>query len=155
VRVGRRRRAARAGVAGRACSWTLQAASREALQAQRRADPSPLCPPSTPPPNSIFKGEITRWDDPAITNENPGLDAPRGSRINVARRQDGSSSTWGLTSYMSAACPDGWAPPPAAAWPEGVAPGAAAVQGSGGMVKALTETPYAIGCAEGGRGSWP
>jgi phosphate transport system substrate-binding protein len=96
-------------------------------------------------PRSIFKGAITEWDDPAITKDNPGLGVPKGSKINVVRRQDGSSSTWGLTTYLADACPDGWAEPGAPVWPEGSAPGAAAVQGSMGVVKAVTDVPYSIG----------
>ena len=48
----------------------------------------------------IFLGQITRWDDPAITALNPSADLPR-TYITVVHRSDGS----GTTTSSATTCP--------------------------------------------------
>jgi phosphate ABC transporter phosphate-binding protein len=55
----------------------------------------------------IFTGNITRWNDPAITAENPGLSMPQRQIIPVVRT-DGSGSTAQLTTWMAQEYPSVW-----------------------------------------------
>ena len=48
----------------------------------------------------IFLGNITNWNDPAITNLNPGFTLPN-KVITVVHRSDGSGTTFVWTSYLS------------------------------------------------------
>jgi phosphate transport system substrate-binding protein len=56
----------------------------------------------------IFQRQVTRWDDPAIAADNPGLDLP-GTAIIVARRADGSGTTENFTKFLESAAPGVWA----------------------------------------------
>ncbi len=70
----------------------------------------------------IFLGSITRWNDPAITGINPGLDLPK-RRITVVHRSDGSGTTWIFTNYLDKISPQ-WhekvGTGKAVSWPTGV-----------------------------------
>ncbi len=55
----------------------------------------------------MYAGHITRWNDPAIRNLNPGVSLP-GSAIVLVHRQDASGSTFLFTSYMNAQDPADW-----------------------------------------------
>ena len=55
----------------------------------------------------IYMGEITTWNDPAITDLNPGVKLPS-TKINVVHRSDGSGTTWIFTNYLTAAAGDVW-----------------------------------------------
>jgi len=48
----------------------------------------------------IFLGKIKKWNDAAITKENPGINLPD-SAITVVYRADGSGTTWIFTNYLS------------------------------------------------------
>jgi phosphate transport system substrate-binding protein len=48
----------------------------------------------------IFLGKITKWNDPAITSVNKGVNLP-GSVIVVVHRSDGSGTTYIWTDYLS------------------------------------------------------
>jgi phosphate transport system substrate-binding protein len=48
----------------------------------------------------IYLGKITRWNDPRLTGDNPGLALP-GEDITVVHRADGSGTTWIFTNYLS------------------------------------------------------
>jgi len=99
----------------------------------------------------IFKLEIITWDHPDIMSENPGLGVDPGSPITVVRRSDGSSSTAGLTAYLSKACPEVWAAENvgnSVSWPEGTT----AAQGSGGVTSAMEATPFGITYLSSGHG---
>jgi phosphate transport system substrate-binding protein len=61
----------------------------------------------------IFLGQITRWNDPAITALNPGAGLPD-AYITVVHRSDGSGTTYIFSSYLSAVSPS-WQPRPAPA----------------------------------------
>lgn len=47
----------------------------------------------------IFLGRVKKWNDPAITKENPGLKLPN-EAISVVHRADGSGTTWIFTNYL-------------------------------------------------------
>ena len=55
----------------------------------------------------IFLGQITRWNDPAITALNPGITLPPAA-INVVHRSDGSGTTYIFSNYLSSVSP-AWA----------------------------------------------
>ena len=81
----------------------------------------------------IFLEEITQWDDPRITGENPSLTLPSEDIVTV-HRSDGSGTTFALTSYLSKICP-AWDEQIGAAksipWPGGIgSPGNEGVAGS-------------------------
>ena len=53
----------------------------------------------------VFDGDIDAWDHPDILAENPGLNVAEGYPIFVGRRDLGSSSTYSITHYLHAQCP--------------------------------------------------
>ena len=53
----------------------------------------------------IFLGKITKWNDPAIAAENPGVDLPA-LPVNVAYRSDGSGTTFIFTQHLAAVSPE-------------------------------------------------
>ena len=93
----------------------------------------------------IFLGEITRWNDPAIKAENPGLNLPD-KEIVTAHRSDGSGTTFIFTDYLSTVSPK-WdeqiGKGKSVPWPSGLA--AAGNEGVAGIVKS---TEYSIGYIE-------
>ncbi len=52
----------------------------------------------------IFEGKITKWDDPAIAADNPGIDLPS-EDITVVHRSDGSGTTKVLTQWLTEVSP--------------------------------------------------
>ena len=93
----------------------------------------------------IFLGQITRWDDPAITALNPSADLPR-TYITVVHRSDGSGTTYIFSNYLSTVSPT-WAAKVGTGrslyWPTGY--GGA---GNAGVAKAISRIPYSIGYVE-------
>lgn len=93
----------------------------------------------------IFLGEITKWNDPAIVAENPGLNLPD-EDIVTAHRSDGSGTTFIFTDYLSVVSPT-WdeqiGKGKSVPWPSGLA--AAGNEGVAGIVKS---TEYSIGYIE-------
>jgi phosphate transport system substrate-binding protein len=53
---------------------------------------------------AIFAGEITFWDDPAITETNPDLALPN-EPITVVHRAEGSGTTWIFTNFLDKISP--------------------------------------------------
>jgi phosphate transport system substrate-binding protein len=93
----------------------------------------------------IILGKITKWNDAAITKENPGVNLPS-LDITVAHRSDGSGTTYIFVDYLSKVSPEfkskvGVAT--AVNWPTGV--GGKGNEGVSGLVK---QTPGAIGYVE-------
>ena len=78
---------------------------------------------------AIFLGQITHWNDPAITALNPGITLPAAS-IAVVHRSDGSGTTYIFSNYLSSVDP-AWAAKVGTGktlnWPAGRAPKATAV----------------------------
>jgi phosphate transport system substrate-binding protein len=93
----------------------------------------------------IFLGSITKWNDPKITSENPGVTLPD-SAITTVHRSDGSGTTGVFTDYLSKISPD-WKTKVGSAtsvnWPNGL--GASGNAGVAGQVK---QTPGSIGYVE-------
>ena len=95
--------------------------------------------------SKIFLGEITKWNDPAIAKENPGLNLPNKSIV-TAHRSDGSGTTFVFTDYLSAVSPtwhDKVGKGKSVPWPTGLA--AAGNEGVAGIVKS---TEYSVGYIE-------
>jgi len=55
--------------------------------------------------SGIFLGKITKWNDKAITSENPGINFPDKAII-VVHRSDGSGTTFIWTDYLSKISPE-------------------------------------------------
>ena len=93
----------------------------------------------------IYLGQITHWNDPAITALNPGLSLPD-ARITVVHRSDGSGTTYIWTDFLSKVS-DEWknkvGKGTSVNWPVGL--GGKGNEGVAGLVK---QTPNAIGYIE-------
>src|SRR3954447_20385573 len=72
----------------------------------------------------IFKGEITKWNDPAIAADNAGVDLPD-TEITPVHRSDESGTTANFTDYLHEAAPSVWTDDTDSSWPlQGGEPGA-------------------------------
>ena len=93
----------------------------------------------------IFLGKITKWNDPNIAAQNPGVALPA-QDIAVVHRSDGSGTSFIFTDYLSNVSPE-WKSGPgkgtSISWPTGV--GGKGSEGVSGQVK---QTPGAIGYVE-------
>ncbi len=94
---------------------------------------------------AIFLGRITKWNDPALVKENPGVTLPA-TDITVAHRADGSGTTYIFVDYLSKISPE-WKERvgvgTSVQWPVGV--GGKGNEGVAGLVK---QTPGAVGYVE-------
>ena len=94
---------------------------------------------------AIFLGQITHWNDPAITALNPGLTLPAAS-ITVVHRSDGSGTTYIFSNYLSSVDP-AWAAKVGTGktlnWPVGEG-----AEGNGSVTSAVFRTPFSIGYVE-------
>ena len=93
----------------------------------------------------IFLGQITRWDDPAITALNPGISLPD-APITVVHRSDGSGTTYIFSNYLSSVSPT-WAAKVGTGktlnWPVGEG-----AEGNGSVTSTVYRTPFSIGYIE-------
>ena len=93
----------------------------------------------------IYLGKITKWNDPYIAKENPGVNLPD-KQILVVHRSDGSGTTYIFTDYLSKISPE-WKDKVGRAtainWPVGV--GQKGNEGIAGMVR---QAPFSIGYVE-------
>ncbi len=94
---------------------------------------------------AIYSGAVTRWDDPAIKEMNPGVTLPPQTIIPV-RRADGSGTTFVFTQFLDFSAQK-WEDNPGfgeiIAWP--AVAGEKAGDGNEGVLQAVATTPYAIG----------
>jgi phosphate transport system substrate-binding protein len=93
----------------------------------------------------IFLGNIKKWNDPKLAQDNPGVTFPD-AEITVVHRSDGSGTSGVFTNYLSKVSPDwkqkvgeGTSP----SWPAGL--GAKGNEGVTGQVK---QSPNSIGYVE-------
>jgi phosphate transport system substrate-binding protein len=92
----------------------------------------------------IFRGEITKWNDPAIAADNPGASLPD-TDITPVHRSDESGTTANFTDYLHAAAPSVWTDEPDSTWP--LNSGESGAQTSG-MVQAVKAGDGTIGYAD-------
>lgn len=93
----------------------------------------------------IYLGKITKWDDKAIADLNPGTKLPD-DLIVVVRRADPSGTSFGFTSYLSAVSPE-WketvGADKAPNWPTGLGG-----KGNEGIAAFVSRVPSSIGYVE-------
>ena len=93
----------------------------------------------------IFLGQITHWNDPAITALNPGITLPAAS-IAVVHRSDGSGTTYIFSNYLSSVSRT-WAARVGTGktlhWPVGDG-----TEGNGSVTSTVFRTPFSIGYVE-------
>ena len=92
----------------------------------------------------IFNQKVTRWNDPEIAADNPGVDLPD-LKITPVNRQDDSGTTENFTDYLAAAAPQEWPYEPDGVWP---VKGGEAANGTSGVIQAITSGNGAIGYAD-------
>jgi phosphate transport system substrate-binding protein len=95
----------------------------------------------------IFLGKITNWNDPVISEANPGANLPD-TEITVVTRSDASGTTFAFTSHLSAIS-DVWKNGPSAGKSVNF-PVGEAVRGNLGVSALIRQTPGAIGYVEYG-----
>lgn len=97
---------------------------------------------------AVYLGQITRWNDPRIAALNPGVALPDVA-VSVVHRSDGSGSTRGFTSYLSAGSPE-WSAGPGTgteiAWPTGTG-----AERTDGVIERVRSTKGSIGYVEFGQ----
>ena len=93
----------------------------------------------------IFLGKVNKWNDPALTKLNPGVQLPA-TDITVVHRSDGSGTTYIWVDYLAKMSPE-WKQKVGVAtsvnWPTGV--GGKGNEGVAGLVR---QTPGSIGYIE-------
>ncbi len=94
---------------------------------------------------AIFLGTISKWNDPAIASQNPGVKLPA-SDIIVVHRSDGSGTSFIFTDYLSNVSPE-WKQKvgkgTSVSWPVGLGG-----KGNAGVAGQVKQTPGAIGYVE-------
>ncbi|MFS4506203.1 phosphate ABC transporter substrate-binding protein PstS [Clavibacter sp. Sh2141] len=92
----------------------------------------------------IFRGTITKWNDPSIVALNPDAGMPDAG-ITAVHRSDDSGTTENFADYLHTTAPDVWDAEPDGVWPyQG---GEAAAQ-TAGVVSAVTGGTNTIGYAD-------
>jgi phosphate transport system substrate-binding protein len=92
----------------------------------------------------IFDGKVTKWNDPAIADQNADLDLPD-TGITPVHRSDDSGTTNNFTDYLSKAADGNWSYDPDGVWP---IQGGEAAEGTSGLVAAVKSGEGAIGYAD-------
>ena len=94
---------------------------------------------------NIFLGKITKWNDPAIAADNPGMKLPDQSIV-IARRSDGSGTNAIFTDYLSKISPEFKSKVGSGTsvnWPVGLGG-----KGNDGVTGLVKSTPGSIGYVE-------
>ena len=92
---------------------------------------------------AIFLGQITHWNDPAITALNPGITLPAAS-IAVVHRSDGSGTTYIFSNYLSSVDPAGQG----RHRQDAQLAGGEGAEGNGSVTSTVFRTPFSIGYVE-------
>ena len=92
----------------------------------------------------IFDGKITKWNDPAIADQNKDLTLPD-TAITVVHRSDKSGTTQDFVSYFKDQAPDSWTYDLSENWPNEVGQGA---KGTSGVVSTVKQADGTIGYAD-------
>jgi phosphate transport system substrate-binding protein len=90
----------------------------------------------------IFQGQITKWNDPAIAADNPGVTLPS-TPITIAVRSDSSGTTQNFTLFLKDAAPSVWTLGSSSTikWPSTARAG----NGNPGVAQIVKSTSGAIG----------
>jgi phosphate transport system substrate-binding protein len=95
--------------------------------------------------SGIYLGKITQWNDPKITEQNPGVNLPN-SAITVVHRSDGSGTSFIFTDYLSSISGE-WkgkvGKGTSVNWPVGLGG-----KGNAGVSGLLKQSPGSIGYVE-------
>ena len=92
----------------------------------------------------IFDGKITKWNDPAIAEQNKDLKLPD-TAITVVHRSDKSGTTQNFVSYFKDVTPDNWTYDLSENWPNEVGQGA---KGTSGVISTVKQADGTIGYAD-------
>ncbi len=92
----------------------------------------------------IFDGKITKWNDPAIADQNKDLTLPD-TAITVVHRSDKSGTTQNFVSYFKDQAPDSWTYDLSENWPNEVGQGA---KGTSGVGSTVTQAAGTVGYAD-------
>lgn len=92
----------------------------------------------------IFDGKITKWNDPAIADQNKDLKLPD-TAITVVHRSDKSGTTQNYVSYFKDVTPDNWTYDLSENWPNEVGQGA---KGTSGVISTVKQADGTIGYAD-------
>ena len=92
----------------------------------------------------IFSRKITKWNDPAIAADNPGVDLPDGD-ITTVSRSDESGTSENFEQYLAAVAPKDWTYEVSGDWP---VKGGESAQGTSGVVDAIGAGDGTIGYAD-------
>jgi phosphate transport system substrate-binding protein len=93
----------------------------------------------------IFAGKITKWNDSAITKQNPDAKLPA-SKITPIHRSDDSGTTENFTQYLDAVAKNDWGKGELQTWPKEY--GGESAQGTSGVVKLAGSTKGSIAYAD-------
>jgi phosphate transport system substrate-binding protein len=95
----------------------------------------------------IYSGQITQWNDPRISNANPGVRLP-GNLITAVHRSDPSGTTYTFTDYLSTVSPT-WATEvgygSTVKWPADTIASGIGAKGSTGVSVLVSKTAGALG----------
>ncbi len=92
----------------------------------------------------IFDGKITKWNDPAIADQNKDLKLPD-TAITVVHRSDKSGTTQNFVSYFKDVTPDNWTYDLSENWPNEVGQG---TKGTSGVISTVKQADGTIGYAD-------
>ena len=92
----------------------------------------------------IFDGKITKWNDPAIADQNKDLKLPD-TAITVVHRSDKSGTTQNFVSYFKDVTPDNWTYDLSENWPNEAGQGA---KGTSGVISTGKQADGTIGYAD-------
>ncbi|MDB6708130.1 phosphate ABC transporter substrate-binding protein PstS [Bifidobacterium longum] len=92
----------------------------------------------------IFDGKITKWNDPAVADQNKDLKLPD-TAITVVHRSDKSGTTQNFVSYFKDVTPDNWTYDLSENWPNEVGQGA---KGTSGVISTVKQADGTIGYAD-------
>jgi phosphate transport system substrate-binding protein len=97
---------------------------------------------------SIFTGQITAWNDPAIVEQNDGTDLPD-LAITAVHRADSSGTTANFTDYLDQASGGVWTEGSVEDWPDSLQGEAA--ESTSGVAETIVGTEGAIGYLDASR----
>ena len=96
---------------------------------------------------AIFSGQITKWNDPQIKADNPGVNLPN-QPIKAVVRADSSGTSFIFTNHLSSISPDFKGRVGTSKSPNWTIPNVTKAKGNPGVASSVSRTPGAIGYVE-------